>query len=101
MLLVLGIFAKKNFAALLVTILVVGESIFIFMVPTAEAAKQINLDTGPINYLQANLGEYRMLDFGVLQANWASQYDINSLSAIDLPFPKNTSRISKRTCSLV
>jgi hypothetical protein len=36
------------------------------------------------------------LDFGVLNANWASQYGINSLSAIDLPFPKSYSNFIQR-----
>jgi hypothetical protein len=91
-LLVLGFFAHKKIAALLVALILVGESLISFMVPTAEAAKQINIDTAPISYLQTNEGEYRFLDFGILEANWASQYGLNSLSAIDLPFPQAFSK---------
>lgn len=91
-LIVLGVFSNKKFMAFAVAIVLVGESLITFMVPTAEAAKQITVDTAPISYLQTHQGEYRFLDFAILDANWASQYGLNSLSAIDLPFP---SRFSK------
>jgi hypothetical protein len=87
-LVILGVFAKKQWAPLLVAVVLVAEALTWFIVPTTEAAKQINVDTAPISFLQANEGEYRFLDFGILDANWASEYGLNSLSAIDLPFPK-------------
>jgi len=96
LLIILGAFANKKLSALLVTLVVVGESLFIFVVPSAEAAKSIDLDTGVISYLQQHQGQDRVLDFGVLNANWASQYGINSLSAIDLPFPKSYSNFIQR-----
>jgi len=87
----LGFFTNKRLATFAVAAVVVGESLVSFWVPTTEAAKRISIDTAPIAYLQANQGEYRFLDFGILNANWASQYGLNSLSAIDLPFPKKFS----------
>ena len=87
-LVVLGFFAKKQWAAALVAVVLVAEALTWFIVPTTEAAKQISVDTAPISFLQANQGEYRFLDFAILNANWASEYGLNSLSAIDLPFPK-------------
>jgi uncharacterized membrane protein YfhO len=86
-LLALAFFSRRRWAALAVTIVVVAESIMMFQVPTGGAAKQINIDMAPIQYLQTNQGEERYLDLGVLTANWGSQWNINSLSAIDLPFP--------------
>lgn len=86
-LLILGRFSFVKIVPLLITIVVVGETIVMFQVPTGGAAKQINIDMAPIHYLQANQGQQRFLDLGVLTANWGSQFDINSLSAIDLPFP--------------
>jgi len=91
-LLILGFFAKKQWAPVLVAVVLVAEALTWFIVPTTEAAKQINVDTAPISFLQANQGEYRFLDFGILNANWASEYGLNSLSAIDLPFPKKFSK---------
>jgi len=88
----LGFFASKRFAVWVVALVLVGEALVWFIVPSTEAAKQINIDAAPISFLQANEGEYRFLDFGILDANWASQYGLNSLSAIDLPFPSKYSK---------
>lgn len=96
LLIIVGVLANKRLSALLIALVVVGESLFLFVVPSAEAAKSIDLDTGVISYLQQHQGEDRVLDFGVLNANWASQYDINSLSAIDLPFPRSYSNFIQR-----
>jgi hypothetical protein len=92
-LLVLGRLSFLKIAPLLVTILVVGESIVMFQVPTAGAAKQINIDMAPIHYLQKHEGRERFLDLGILTANWGSEYNLNSLSAIDLPFPDTFAKL--------
>lgn len=85
--LLLGGFSKARVVQLLIALVVVGESVLLFFVPTAESPKQITVDYAPIHYLQANQGQYRFLDFAVLYPNWGTQYGIKSLSAIDLPFP--------------
>ena len=86
--LLLGSFSKARVVPLLIALVVVGESVLLFFVPTAESPKQITVDYAPIHYLQANQGQYRFLDFAVLYPNWGTQYGVKSLSAIDLPFPK-------------
>ncbi len=86
-LLVLGTLTKFKVTTLLVAILVVGESLVLFMVPTVEAPKSITIDYAPISYLLAHQGEDRFLDLGVLLPNWGSEFGLNELSAIDLPFP--------------
>ncbi len=92
-LVVIGFFSTKKFAVILVTLIVVGEALLWFIVPTTEAAKQITVDTAPISFLQENEGEYRFLDFAILNPNWATEYGLNSLSAIDLPFPSKFSKL--------
>lgn len=79
---------KARVATLLIAIVVVGESLLLFMVPTAESAKQITIDYAPIQFLQHNQGQDRFVDFAVLTPNWGTQYGLNELSAIDLPFPR-------------
>lgn len=96
-LLILGRFSFAKIVPLLITIVVVGETIVMFQVPTGGAAKQINIDMAPIHYLQKNQGQQRFLDLGVLTANWGSQFDINSLSAIDLPFPATFAKLISTT----
>ena len=89
LLLVLGRFPRARVTPLLIALVVVGESVLLFFVPTAESAKQITVDYAPIHFLQRHQHESRFLDFAVLYPNWASEFHLNSLSAIDLPFPRN------------
>jgi hypothetical protein len=71
-----------------VAAIVVTESLFMFVVPTLGAPKSIDVDYAPIQYLQHHEGEYRYVDLGVIAPNWGSQFGLNSLTAIDLPFPR-------------
>ena len=89
LLLALGLFAKWRYAPLLIAIVLVGESVVLFFVPTAESPKQITIDYAPIHYLQRHQGEERFLDLAVLYPNWGSEFGLYSLSSIDLPYPRN------------
>ena len=87
-LLVIGRLSKFKVAPLLIVLILVGESLLMFFTPTAESPKQITVDQAPITYLQKHQVHYRFLDFAVLYPNWGSQYGLNELSAVDLPFPE-------------
>jgi hypothetical protein len=86
---VLSFLKRRRWAIYVVAAVLVGESLVMFMVPTAQAPKQITLDYAPIQFLLQHQGEERFLDDGVLLPNWGSQFGLNELSAIDLPFPTN------------
>jgi hypothetical protein len=73
----------------LVVATLVAESLLWFMFPTLQAPTQINVDQAPIHYLQQHQREDRFVDLAVLYPNWGTQFQISSLNAIDLPFPKN------------
>lgn len=92
-LLVIGRFSKAKVAPLLLVLVLVCESVIMFAVPTGESPKSYIVDTAPISFLLAHQGEERFLDFGVIYPNWGSQFGLNSLSAIDLPFPKALSNL--------
>lgn len=92
-LLVLGRLTKFKIVPLLVALVLVGESLLIFGVPGGGSAKVVNVDMGPITFLQKNEGQYRFLDFAVITPNWGSQYGLNELNAIDLPFPEKFSQL--------
>jgi hypothetical protein len=92
-LLVLGRFARWRWTPLLVSAVLVVESLLIFGVPSGEAAKYVNVDMAPIHFLQTHEGQYRFFDFAVLTPNWGSQYGLNELNAIDLPFPQKFSNL--------
>ena len=49
------------------------------------------MDRAPLTFLQTHQGQQRYLDLAVLYPNWGTQYGLNSLSAIDLPFPRELS----------
>ena len=91
-LLVLGRLTKYKIVPLLVALVLVGESLLMFGVPGGGSAKVVNVDMGPITFLQKHEGHYRFFDFAVLTPNWGSQYGLNELNAIDLPFPEKFSK---------
>ena len=76
-----------------------AESLLIFAVPSGKAPKYVNVDMAPIHFLQKHEGHYRFFDFGVLSPNWGSQYGLNELNAIDLPFPKKFASFIQRQLS--
>jgi hypothetical protein len=88
LLLVLGRLTKFRWAPVLISAVIVGEAMLYFFAPTAESPKQITVDYAPIQFLQKNLHQERFLDLAILYPNWGTEFGINSLSAIDLPFPR-------------
>jgi hypothetical protein len=92
-LLVLGLLTKYRIVPFLVALVLVGESLLIFGVPGGESAKYVTVDQGPIAYLRTHEGQDRFFDFAVLTPNWGSEYGLNSLNAIDLPFPEKFSKL--------
>lgn len=81
-------FVKGRVVPFAVAGVLVLESIFMFTVPAIQAPNSVVVDQAPITFLQQHQGQYRYLDLFVLTPNWGSQYGVNSLAAIDLPFPK-------------
>ncbi len=68
-------------------IVVLGESVLLFVAPMAVAPSSLTVNLAPVHFLQANLGQYRYMDVAVLYPNWGSEYGISSLAANDLPLP--------------
>jgi hypothetical protein len=73
----------------LVVATLVAESLLWFMFPSLQAPSRVNVDQAPIQFLQQHQGEDRFVDLDVLYPNWGTQYQVFSLNAIDIPFPKN------------
>jgi hypothetical protein len=92
-LVVIGRFSKAKIVPLLLALVLVGESLLLFVVPTTRAPKEITVDQSPITFLLQNQGQQRFLDFAVLYPNWGSQYGLNELSEVDLPFPTSFTRL--------
>ena len=96
LLLIVGRFARARAAPLLVTLVLVVESLLLFVAPTTEAPRHTQVDQAPLTFLQTHQGQQRYLDLAVLYPNWGTQYGLNSLSAIDLPFPRELSDLIAR-----
>lgn len=94
---VLSRFGNVAWVPVLIALFLVGESLVMYVVPTAEAPKQITVDQAPITYLQTHEGEYRFVDFAIIFPNWGTQYQLNSLGAIDLPFPRAYEQFIQRS----
>jgi hypothetical protein len=88
LLLILGRLAKYKVTPFLIALVIVGESLLYFFVPTAESPKQITIDYAPVHFLQHHQGQERFVDFAVLYPNWGTEFGLNSLSSIDLPYPR-------------
>jgi hypothetical protein len=95
-LLVLGRLTKYKIVPLLVALVLIGESLLIFGVPSGASAKYVTVDQGPITFLRTHEGQDRFFDFAVLTPNWGSQFGLNALNAIDLPFPEKFSSLIER-----
>jgi hypothetical protein len=95
-LLVLGRLTKFKIVPFLVALVLVGESLLLFGVPSGTSAKYIYIDQGPIAFLLSHQGQDRFLDFAVITPNWGSQFGLNELNAIDLPFPEKFSSLIER-----
>lgn len=87
-LLLLSWFTSKRYATLLICGVLVIESLAMFFVPTAESPTRVDVDMAPIHFLQQHQGEQRFFDMGVLTPNWGSQFGLNQLNQVEMPFPK-------------
>jgi hypothetical protein len=85
-------FFRRSIAPLLIACVLVGESLIMFVIPSGDAPISTTVDQAPITYLLTHQGEDRFLDFAVIFPNFGSQFGLNSLSVIDLPFPKTFSK---------
>jgi len=72
----------------LVALCTVFEATISYAVPEVLAPHSIQVARAPLTFLQDNLGQYRYVSFGPIQANWGSYFGIAALNAHDLPFPQ-------------
>jgi hypothetical protein len=84
---VLSRLPATSFTVSIVALSLVGESLLWFVIPTIAAPRSISIDYAPIDYLRLHQGEERFLDLSVLHPNWGSQFGLDAVNAIDLPFP--------------
>lgn len=80
---------RLRLARVFIAMVVVGESLLLFVVPTTGSPTHVTIDTAPIAFLQRHEGQQRFLDFALLYPNWGTYFGVNELSDVDLPFPRS------------
>jgi hypothetical protein len=88
LLLIVPFWQSQSTRVALVIAVVATESLLLFFVPTLAAPAHVSVDNTPIQFLQRHQGEDRFIDLSVLYPNWGSQFSLNALNAVDLPFPE-------------
>ena len=96
LLLLATVVARGKWRYLLVATILTVEVIGNFMVTEVAAPQHYQLATGPLTYLEKHLGGYRLVSFNPLQPNWGSYFQLATLNAHDLPFPKNFEELIAR-----
>jgi len=91
-LLIIGFFATKQWAPVLVAVVLVAEALTWSLSLRPRRPSRSTSMRHQSRFSGRTKGSTAFLDFGILNANWASEYGLNSLSAIDLPFPKKFSK---------
>lgn len=89
LLMVVMLLPWARWRAWLAALVVVAESVLLFGAPMVTAPSSVKVNFAPVRFLQANLGQYRYMDIGILYPNWGSEYQVSSLAANDLPLPRS------------
>jgi len=80
-----------------VALVLVGESLLMFGVPAAGRPRSSTSTWGRSRTCKSTRVTTASFDFAVLTPNWGSQYGLNELNAIDLPFPQKVSPVDRAT----
>jgi hypothetical protein len=78
---------RERLRQVLLTILVAGDVLVLFVAPELSAPRAVTVDTAPARYLQAHLGTGRFFTLGPIQPNYGSYFGIGQLNINDLPIP--------------
>ena len=88
--------SPRRWMPALVAATLTGAALLWFLYPTSQAPTHIAVDTAPVTFLDRHLGQHRFVDLAVLYPNWGSQFEVNAVNAIDVPFPLSYSRFIQR-----
>jgi hypothetical protein len=81
--------AKPKTMVIIASVLLVLESLVLFIAPTFSSPSSTTVDQAPITFLLKHQGLHRFLSLGPIAPNWGSYFGLYELSMIDLPVPKN------------
>ncbi|MGH3351056.1 MAG: hypothetical protein ACRDPS_10355 [Nocardioides sp.] len=84
---------RRTMIAVAAAVIVAVEGIGIFAVPQLAASPPVPVDTAPVKYLLANLGNSRFFTLGPIQSNYGSYFGAAELNFVDLPAPRATTAL--------
>jgi len=87
LLIVVGVLARPPIAVAGMGVILVLDSLFMFMVPELSAPSQIPVDAAPVTFLQQHLGLQRFVTLGPIVPNYGSYFTVAEANAHDLPLP--------------
>ena len=73
--------------AAVLTLVLVADAVALFAVPELSAPRAVTVDTKPVAYLRAHLGDGRFFTLAPLAPNYGSYFGVGSLNINDLPIP--------------
>lgn len=68
-------------------LLVAADALLLFVAPEASAPRAVQIDTAPVRFLQAHLGNARAFTVGPLQPNYGAYFGVGLLNVNDVPVP--------------
>jgi hypothetical protein len=85
---VLCMWRRGRLQLVTLSVMVVAESMAMFVVPQLSAPRAASLDTRPVAFLASNLGLQRFMTYGPIQPEYGSYFGLAEVDVNDLPVPK-------------
>lgn len=73
----------------ILAVILVGEAIFNFVVPTLSFPRTGHIELGGVRFLQSHLGFQRFYSLGPIAPNYGAYFGIASVNHNDLPIPQD------------
>ena len=87
---------RRRRAAIGVGLVLVTESLALFVVPQLSAPRQVRTDVTAVQYLRDHLGTQRFFSIGPITPNYGSYLGLAQLNVNDIPTPARWDRFAER-----
>ncbi|TWE07284.1 membrane protein YfhO [Rudaeicoccus suwonensis] len=82
---------RARLLATIAAVIVILDGAGTYAIPQLSASPSSPVNTGPVRYLQDNLGTARFITAGPIQPNYGTYYGLAQLNVNDLPVPSKMS----------
>jgi Bacterial membrane protein YfhO len=103
---VIAILGRGALKAVTLSTILALDAIAMFVVPQLSAPRNAQIDTAPVRFLEANLGDGRFYTLGPIMPDYGSYFGIASVNVNDIPVPKRwttyiTTRLDTNTIPII